>query len=86
MNVVMLQLPRPQMSTSCTCAVDADGEGAALVMLRHCTLLAGTSLWEWLSLGYDHPENQSAQERFPDENKVQKSAHGSLDNKERPGS
>ena len=33
-------------------------------------LLAGTSLWEWLSLGYDHPENQSAQERFPEEDKV----------------
>jgi hypothetical protein len=59
---------------------------AALVTLRHCTLLAGTSLWEWLSLGYDHPENQSAQERFPDENKVQTSADGSLDNEEGPGS
>lgn len=32
--------------------------------------VTGTSLWEWLSLGYDHPENQSAQERFPDEDKV----------------
>jgi hypothetical protein len=34
------------------------------------TSLSGTSLWEWLSLGYDHPENTSAQQRFPDESKV----------------
>lgn len=28
---------------------------------------AGTKLWEWLSLGYDRPENTSAQARFPAE-------------------
>lgn len=42
----------------------------AKVQLCNRLWRAGTQLWEWLSLGWDHPSNISARERFPDEDKV----------------